>query len=162
MGIKCINCGANVSRHDQTCSYCGTENAEYQPPDNQINVLLEKGLQAFQDEHIAEAVDCYNRIIDLDPDVFMAYFYLAAGYSKLNRPEEAIKAMEKAQAIRPGLAPVNYNLGILYKQAGRKEEAKMYFEKALELCKTNPDMYDSSFKKTIEKALSEFKRWKLF
>jgi len=161
---KCASCGGNISRHDQACSYCGTPNPEYCPPDREVNLLLEKAMEAFQNEHYAEAVDYYLQVIEIDPDVFEAYFYLAAGYTKLKRNEEAIKVMEKARMIRPGSAPVYYNLGILCKQVGRKAEARAYLEEALALVKTDAAVDDArrEFKKTIEKALSEYKRWKLF
>lgn len=164
MKQKCVSCGANVSRHDQFCSYCGSENPEYYPPEREVNLLLEKGMAAFQNAHYAEAIDCYQQVIAIDSDVFDAYFYLASAYSTLKRYEEAVEVMEQAQRIRPGSAPVYYNLGILCKQLGRKAEARAYLEKALALVNEDPavDGARKEFKKAIKKALAEYKRWKLF
>lgn len=163
MTAKCSSCGAVVSSRDETCSYCGSHNPNYAPPDTDVNVLLEKAMNAYQQEHYAVAIDCYNQAIALDPEVFSAYFYLAAALTIIGRHEEAIKAMEKAQALRPGNTAVHYNLGVLCKKLGRKVEAQTYLEKALELVKKDPAIQNQKqLRKSIEKELAEFKRWKLF
>lgn len=163
MTAKCSSCGANVSSRDDICSYCGSDNPNYSPPDNEVNILLEKAMDAYQQEHYAVAIDCYNQAIALDPEVFSTYFYLAAALTIIGRHEEAIKAMEKAQALRPGNTAVHYNLGVLSKKIGRKAEARTYLEKALELVKRDSAVQDQSqLRKSIEKELAEFKRWKLF
>ncbi|HEY9076168.1 MAG TPA: hypothetical protein VIO61_06470 [Anaerolineaceae bacterium] len=162
--LKCVRCGGDVSRHHQVCSYCGTHNPDYYPPERKVNLLLEKGLEAFENSHFAEAVDYFVKIFEVDPDVFEAFIYLAGGYPRLRYTEEATKTTEKAQKIRPGSALINSYRGILYKQMGRKAEVRANLEKAVELVKTDAtvDDYRKEFKKTIEKALAEYKRWKLF
>jgi len=163
MTAKCSSCGATVSSRDEICSYCGSDNPNYSPPDNEVNILLEKAMSAYQQEHYAVAIDCYNQAITLDPEVFGAYFYLAAALTIIGRHEEAIKAMEKAQALRPGNTAVYYNLGVLCKKIGRKAEARTYLEKALELVKKDSAVQNQGqLRKSIEKELVEFKRWKLF
>jgi len=161
--IKCSSCGAIVSKHDEVCPYCGTKNPKYSPLEKEVNTWLEKGMQAYNAEQYAKAIEDYKRVIAVAPDVFNAYFYLAASYTILKRPEEAIKAMEKAQELKPGNAPIYYNLGILCKQVGRKADARKYFEKALTLVKADPDSKEQAqFRENIEKALAEYKHWKLF
>jgi tetratricopeptide (TPR) repeat protein len=161
--MNCSNCGANISLYDRVCNYCGKTNPEYRPQDTEINILLEKGQAAQNNERYAEAIDCYNRVIDLDPDALGVYFYLAGSYSVLNRHEEAIKVMEKAQRLRPDNAPIYYNLGMLNKQNGRKMEAKKYFEKALKFAENDSSITDQSdFIKRVKKSLGDYKRWKIF
>lgn len=164
MSVKCFSCGANIAVHDETCVYCGTKNPEYRPIEDEINVLLEKARKAYDEEQYAEAISCYKQAIALDPNVFDAYFYLAAGYTVIKRYEEAIKAMEKANELRPGLAPVNYNLGMLYKFNGEKEEARKYYELALAQFKKDPAT-NKKMLATIETELTALgwkKPWKLF
>ena len=162
--FKCAGCGAHVSQYDQACSYCGAPNPEYRPLERELNQLLEKGMEAFQNAHYAEAIACYQQVIAIDPDVFDAYFYLASAYSSLKRYKEAIKMMEQARAIRPGSAPIYYNLGILCQQVGRKSEARAYFQEALERVKTDPAIESArkELKQKIENKLAEYKRWRLF
>jgi tetratricopeptide (TPR) repeat protein len=160
---KCSSCGANVSSRDQACSYCGTENLNYQPPADEVNALLEKAMEAYQHEHYASASDCYKQVIGLDPEAFSAYFYLAASQTILKRPEEAVKAMQKAQMLRPGSVATYFNLGVLYKQLGRKAEARKQLETGLKIIDTDCAIMNcDQFKRNLEKELADLKRWKLF
>lgn len=161
--VKCSSCGASVSYHDQTCSYCGTTNPNYHAPVDEVNMLLEKAMDAYQHERYAVAIDHYNRAIALDPDVFNAYFYLAACLTVLGRRKEAIRAMQRAQIIRPGNSPIYVNLGLLYKQEGDKVEARRYLEKALKMVESDSSVNNrEQLKQHIKKELSGLKRWGLF
>lgn len=161
MSGQCESCGANVSDSDEACSYCGKENPAYRQVDNDVNYLLEEAMVAYQNEQYAMSINYYNQAIALDPSVADAYFYLAASYTILKRYEEAIKAMEKAKELRPGSAPIFYNLGMLHKLSGRKAEARKNYETALSLFKKDPSS-NKDFLKNIEKEIGELKRWKLF
>jgi len=163
MAIKCPSCGANVSDYDKTCSYCGSSNAGYRSPDNETIIMMSEGMEAFQNGQYAAAIRSFLQVIDLAPEVFDAHLYLSASHSALNRPDEALKGMEQAQRLRPGSAPICYNLAILCKQVGRKEDAKKYLEQALVLSQTDTALPDrKGFEKRIKKELAEFRRWKLF
>ncbi len=156
---SCPHCGANVSPRDPVCSYCGTPNPAYQPPIDEVNVLLEKGLKAFQQEEYALAIEAYRQAIAQDPEVFNAYFYLAASLSALGREKEAIEAMKKAQKIRPGSSVIYYNLGILYRRTGQTKEARQYLEIALERVDFDIALQDpKQMKQNIEKELRKLGR----
>ncbi len=45
---QCRHCGAYVSPRDKVCSYCGAPNPDYQPPETDVNRLLQQGLDAFR------------------------------------------------------------------------------------------------------------------
>jgi len=159
----CTHCGANVSRRDRVCSYCGTQNPEYEPSIDEVNALLEKGLKAYQQEQYAQAIDCYRRALERDPDVFSAYFYLAASLRALGREKEAIEAMKKARHLRPGSTAVHYNLGVLYKQTGQAREARKCLETALKTVGSDTALQDrKQVKQNIEKELGELRRRRLF
>jgi tetratricopeptide (TPR) repeat protein len=161
--VKCTCCGANVSIRDRACSYCGTTNPGYLPPGDEINQLLDDALAAYQHQRYKAAVDCYRHAIELGPDVFDAYFYSAASLTMLEQREEAIEEMIKAQNIRPGNAAICFNLGVLNKQLGHKDEARPYLEKALKLVDTGTAIQNKpQMKQTIQKELVEYKHWKLF
>ncbi len=161
MSGQCDACGANVSDTDAVCSFCGKKNLAYRQIDNDVNFLLEEAMAAYKNEQYAMSINYYNQAIALDPTVVDAYFYLAAGYTVLKRYEEAIKAMEKAKELRPGSAPIFYNLGMLHKLSGRKAEARKNYEMALDFFKKDPSS-NKDFLKNIEKEIKELKRWKLF
>ncbi len=163
MAIKCPSCGANVSVYDKVCSYCSSDNSEYRSPDRETIIMMGEGMEAFKNEQYAAAIRYFIQVTDLAPEVFDAHFYLSASHSALRRPEEALKSMEKAQTLRPGSAPIYYNLAILCKQVGRKDDTKKYLEQALVISKTDTVLPDrKEFEKRIKKELAEFRRWKWF
>lgn len=160
---KCSGCGATVSPHEQNCPYCGIPNADYRPPADEVNELLEQAMQAYQQERYARSIDYYNQAIAIDPEIFSAYFFLASGLTILGRREEAIAAMKKAQAIRPGNFAVCYNLGLLHKQIGLGAEARAYLEETLKILNADPSIPNrAQLKKNVEKELAAYKRWKFF
>ena len=151
---QCRHCGAYVSPRDKVCSYCGAPNPDYQPPETDVNRLLQQGLDAFRQEQYASAAESYQRAVALDPAIFNGYFYLAASLNALGREREAIDAMRKARQIRPGSAAVAYNLGVMYKSMGRNREARKHLESALQLAETDPALDDRRrMKQTIKQKL---------
>lgn len=159
MAVKCPSCGANVSKYDKTCSYCGAENSEYRSPDREATIKMGEGMEAFKNGQYATAIRYFLDVIDLAPEVFDAHLYLSASHSALNRPEEALKAMEQAQRLRPGSAPLYYNLAILCKQVGQKEDAKKYLEQALVTARTDTVLPDQKeFENRVKKELAQYKK----
>lgn len=151
----CSHCGGNVSPYDRFCSYCGTENPAYRPPEAALSALLEEGLQAFRAEQFSRAIECYEQVIALDADIFDAYFYLAACYEGLHWHEKAIAAMERAREIRPGNAPIYYNLAMLYQETGHDTaKVRAMLEEALK----RADGMSPDFRKRVEKELRKYKK----
>ncbi len=155
---KCPNCGANVSSRDQVCSFCGTQNLQFLPPQQAVDQLLESGMLAYRNRQYATAVKNYRQATEMDPQVFNAYFYLAASLDSLGQTDQAIQAMEKALELRPGSTAGYYDLGLLNKQANRKEQAKASLKKALQVVEKDVSLTDrSQMKRSIQKALDDLK-----
>jgi tetratricopeptide (TPR) repeat protein len=130
---SCRNCGGVVSPHDQVCSYCGTPNTEVQPVTVQVGQLMSQAMMTYQSREYGKAIPLFEQVIQLDDQIFEAYFYLADGLKRTGRITEAVRAMLAAQAIRPGSSVTYFNAGVLYKQAGNRAEAKRNLARALEL-----------------------------
>jgi len=62
-------------------------------------------------------------------------------YMKKNDNKKFAEAMQRAVNIEPENKLFNYNLGIAYKQLGKYEEAKKYFNKVLEIDPNFTDAY---------------------
>ncbi|NOZ70618.1 MAG: tetratricopeptide repeat protein [Chloroflexi bacterium] len=153
---KCSSCGATISKSDQFCPYCGAQNPGYQPSVDDVNALLEKGAEAFQQKQYVLAIDCYRQVIALDPNVFSAYFYLATCLADLGREGEAIEVMKRAQKLRPGNTAVYYNLALLSKRAGQKQEAQGYLQQALKVLGSDVSLQNrKQMKQNINNLLAE-------
>ena len=161
--IEWTNRDAEAS-NTQEVSFHASDREDQSPlPVDQVNVLMEQGLAAFQQGHHAEAIACFERVITLAPDLFDAYFYLATSLSTLGRLEEAIEAMKRARAIRPDSTAVYYNLGLLCRRAGRSHEAREYLEEGLQRVRADSRLDDpKQMKRNLKKALSELRRWRFF
>ena len=51
-----------------------------------------------------EAIEAGRRVTELRPDYLWGYLYLAASFARLNRPDEARKALEEALRVQPDLS----------------------------------------------------------
>lgn len=154
----CSHCGANLSPYDQTCSYCGAANPDYREPAPSLNALLAEAVQAFRREDYANAIAACEKIIAQDRQLFDAYFYLAASFQALGLTEKAIAAMEQARDIRPGNAPIYYNLAILFRKAGRDDAA---VRRCLEEALARAENMSPDFRRRVETELKRLqkKRW---
>lgn len=152
--IQCSHCGAHISVRDRVCSWCGTPNPAYEPPEDAVNALLADGLRAYQQQEYARAARDYRLAIEQDPDVFDAYFYLAASLTALGRYAEAVRAMHQARKVRPGSAVVDYNLGVLYRRIGQAREARYHLEEALRKADTDVALQDrGAMKRRVKEEL---------
>jgi len=102
-----------------------------------IEVLFEYGayLNDEWNEEYDKAVDCFNKIIEMEPDNYKAWYNLGIAHFHLKKTEEALKAYQRALEIKPNYEYVLYNIGLLYEtQKGDLKKALSYYEKA---CKLN-------------------------
>ena len=88
------------------------------------------------------AIDCYLRALQLSPDLGAANVNLAYARAALAErqseagvdgavPLEALEQTERAAALEPGNATLQFNLGLLLRRARRRSDAIAAFNKAL-------------------------------
>ena len=61
-----------------------------------ISLWYDKGSELFNSARYREAVECYDKIIQLNPNSKLAWGYKGLLLSKLKRYDEAFKCYEKA------------------------------------------------------------------
>src|ERR1044072_5586391 len=116
----CTTCGAPLSRLDSQCSFCRAPNARRGAVAPEVEGLIARGQQAYQTGRPGEAVEFLARAVALEPEAFDAYFTLAAAWNELGNVERGIECMERARAIRPGNAPIYYNIGMFRRRLGQR------------------------------------------
>jgi tetratricopeptide (TPR) repeat protein len=80
-----------------------------------------------------KALECFNRAIQLEPDLYDGYLGRANTLNTLGRYEDALKDYDRALAIDPNLANAYINRGSAYSHLDQYQKAVADYEKGLEL-----------------------------
>ena len=87
---------------------------------------------AFQDEEkYLEALDCFQKAIEIKPDFIPAWVYKGITLEQLKRYEEAIACYTEAIDRNPGVADLWYNKGASFCRLRRYSDALSCFDRVL-------------------------------
>jgi tetratricopeptide (TPR) repeat protein len=97
--------------------------------------MAENNLGNFlaQQGNTGEAMNYYQRALEIKPDYAEAHYNLADAFARQNQPDFAIEHLEAAVRINPQYVKARNNLGVALLGAGRLDEAVSQFERVLEL-----------------------------
>ena len=110
-------------------------NAEIKRNENQFTAVQwnNKGFELYNAGDYNGAVECFNKAIELNPALDMAYCNLGAIYSSSGNFDKAAEYFNNAVKLNSQNDLAWNNLGLLYKQQGQYNQAVEYYNKALEL-----------------------------
>jgi len=92
-----------------------------------------KGASLANLGRLEEAIRCYDRALEIDPQLVMAWNNRGVSLRRLGRPEEAIRCYDRALEIDPQHASAWINKGASLCRLGRHEEAIRCCDRALEI-----------------------------
>ncbi len=96
-----------------------------------------------------EAIKCYDKVIELEPDDYAAYYNKGLALHDLGKYKEAIDCYDKAIEIKLDYANAYQNKGISLYCAGDESEAIKCWDKVAEYDEAqsgwNPLLYDSIY-----------------
>jgi len=87
----------------------------------------------FREQRFAEAIEAYEKALELDPDEKRALMGLGMAYEEKYRFSEAAALYQKVVAMDPDNARAHYLLARALENTDRKTEAQKHYQKALEL-----------------------------
>ena len=99
------------------------------------------GNALLKQARIDEAIESYQRALELEPTYSVAYYALGNTFAKQGKFEEARRHLEKAITLNPDLAEAHSNLGQVLFRQGELENAIQRFRKALELSPTSAEIH---------------------
>ena len=114
---------------------------------NNYNKLIEQGSEAFQNNEIEKAIDMFTQAIALDNAKTIGYYRLGVAQAMFcNQGKEdyckgSLKNFERVIEYDPNFERVNYNMGIVYFNEKKFDEALIYFEKAISKDSSDVDYY---------------------
>jgi Flp pilus assembly protein TadD len=102
---------------------------DYDPIVPDARALYREGFQHFAEDRIDEAIDCYQRAVNAEPDLAIAWNGLSMTLKRKGDLDGAIAAGLKIVELEPDDPLSHTNLSILYQAKGMIQEAED--EKAL-------------------------------
>ena len=100
-----------------------------------------RGVRFYRQRETTQALQSYQKVIELDPAHVEAYNNLGILYQELGDLRRAQEAYQKALEINPRYEKAQNNLGILFYLSNRYEESIAAFQKALALNPRNIESY---------------------
>ena len=103
---------------------------------------LAKGNAAYETKNFDEAITCYKKATELDPDFASAYYNLGIIYAAQGMLDEAVSAYKKVLTIKPDYYAARNNLATAYIKIRMFDEAITELKQVLG---SNPDLPHAHF-----------------
>lgn len=97
-----------------------------------IEGLLWKGKAAIKEKEYGKAIECFNALINAEPEDPRHYYHLALAQRSAGDKDGALKTYEKGINVSPANSLLLYNMGTLLDEAGEKEKAVQVLYKSLQ------------------------------
>lgn len=97
--------------------------------------------EAYNEKDYKKQIELYTKLIDLDPNVAVAYFNRGYAYDETQVYDKALADYNKAIELKPEDVDAYCNRGIVYRHLGDKRTAFEDFNKAIELDPNNVVAY---------------------
>jgi tetratricopeptide (TPR) repeat protein len=135
----------------------------------QLYALTKAAREYFDQGKFKESLSEADDLLAINPSNFVAYVIRGMSYVALKRPVDAIEAFKKALEIQPKSLHARSQLGQVYRDEGRFEEAIETFEQvaregegtrdgdyaALALKRLRPLSYSLSYSQTLDSNISQ-------
>jgi len=107
-----------------------------------LTETLQRGISFHQSGQLDEAIHCYGKVLDVQPENTAALSNLGVALRIQGRQDEAIASFRKVLAINPADADAHYNLGNTLKGQGKLNEAVSSYRQAITI---KPDFAQSHY-----------------
>jgi tetratricopeptide (TPR) repeat protein len=100
-----------------------------------------KGLSKIAQKKSQEAINSFNQVVLIDPNLLSGHMGLGQAYLQINDFEKALRAFKKVTEINSSYSPAYFALGDVYYQTKQEEKATQSYKKVIELNPKVPDAY---------------------
>jgi superkiller protein 3 len=117
-------------------SLCVIAEAQYRSDD--ATAINDEGVRLLSGEHVQQAIERFERSIQLSPRFPVALYNLATAYYRNGQLDRAIDALRLAINYDPLYAKAFNQLGVIYFEIQQVEKALLLLNKAVALDKRDP------------------------
>ena len=110
---------------------------------NKVRKLYNDGCAAMESFNSNHAIELFEAVLELEPDMVDAHVNLGDLYGKRGRRTKQIHHLKEAARLEPDMANVRYSLGLAYLDARMYSEAMAEFEQTIRL---DPSISGAYFK----------------
>jgi serine/threonine protein kinase/tetratricopeptide (TPR) repeat protein len=125
-----------IEQNDEKSIHILKQMAEKYPKEKRVHLFL--GYSYNTKKMFNEAIEEFNKALELDPNYGMAANMLAYAYADMGNFEKAIEYLKKYASMSPGDANPFDSMAEIYLKMGRLDEAIAKYEEALEV---KPDFF---------------------
>lgn len=115
------------------------EHLEYE--EKALNIYYKKGIEYLKCDRYDEAIEAFDKVINMQPENLDACFLRAKILLRLGREEESLNAFKVLTEKDPFHITAHYFLGKALMTMGNKENALFEFRKVVELKPDYPETY---------------------
>ncbi|MDR1847592.1 MAG: tetratricopeptide repeat protein [Bacteroidales bacterium] len=99
-----------------------------------IRSIFDEGRNALKQKQYELALECFQKVITLKPDLAEAYFTLGSIYGIWRQDyKQALEYYQKAIELKPDYAEAYFNLGVAYGLTGNTQQGIDYMKQAAQL-----------------------------
>ncbi|MFZ2472633.1 MAG: tetratricopeptide repeat protein [Methanothrix sp.] len=102
-----------------------------------VESLIKKGLSLYDQDKYYEAIQSYDKAIELDPSNCVAWTYKGDVFFALEKYDDALQSFEKAIELDPGNPEAWLNKGASLEKMGKDDSAIKAYDRAIELDPNN-------------------------
>jgi len=108
--------------------------------------LVDLGTMVFYRGFPKDSLEFYKRALDLDPELYEAWFRMGLAEHNQNELDNARQAYRRCLKQRPGHAWCNFYLGLLEEQLGHSTNALEHYERSF---RHAPELADPKFNPAV-------------
>ncbi|RZO56890.1 MAG: response regulator [Sandaracinaceae bacterium] len=109
----------------------GKEDEPAEQLTDEASDCLGKGIEAYRNGHLDDAIEHLQRGVGLDPLAFRLHYHLGLLYGRRDQLFEGIESLETSVDLSPRNFSALKNLAVLYQRAGFKHKAIEMWERAM-------------------------------
>jgi tetratricopeptide (TPR) repeat protein len=139
---------SNTNSPDTNRQIGNVKNQPQQQKAVELQGLISEGNSYFDSGNYKEAINSYQKALEIDPDNVDVRVDGGVAYFNLNYIDEAIREFKKGTEVNPKHPKAWYNLGIAYKKKNDISSFKSAWENFLKVSPDSPEA--KSVKKELE------------